>query len=172
MEKFSKQVVAVNQVGEPDQHGNHAYSIVFADNSSGFFKCKEQDLFTPGEVAEFYIEKATGKSGKEYNKIRRVSSVEFDQPGKPLTAGTSESGSGKSKDDKFDHDGMMRSVAIKAICELRSNTKTNTETILKEAEVIFDYLKFGVSNGEPKDGHKEALQITPAQTIELDDLPF
>ena len=168
MEKFSKQVVAVNQVGEPDQHGNHAYSIVFADNSSGFFKCKEQDLFTPGEVAEFYIEKATGKSGKEYNKIRRVSSVEFDQPGKPSTAGTSESGSGKSKEV---NDMINRSVAVKAVCELRAQSNTITmPMIIEQAEILFDYIQFGVSNGEPRDGHLKALE-SPAPE-EIDTLPW
>ena len=174
MEKVTKVSVEINKVGEPDQYGNHAYSILFDDNSSGFFKCKAQDLFTVGQPSEFYIGKVPGKSGKEYNKIQRVSAVEFDQPGKPSTAGTSESGGGKSKGD-FDHDGMMRSVSLKAACELRSNTGVTTETILIECDAFFDYLKFGVSNGEPEDGHQKAL-VKPTVIINapeiIDDWPF
>ena len=72
MEKFTKVVEAVTQVGQPDQYGNLAYSVKFQDGTSGFFKCKEQNLFFAGQPATFYMGKQVGKSGKEYYKIERV----------------------------------------------------------------------------------------------------
>ena len=172
MEKFNKVVQTIEQsLKYNDPHGNMAFSVAFTDGSSGFFICKNQDLFFVGGEAEFYMGMVPGKSGAEYSKIKRVSAVEFDQPGKPLTAGTSESGSGKSKEV---NDMINRSVAIKAVCELRSQSGTITiPMIIEQAEILFDYIQFGVNNGEPKDGPLKALEpVKPAKLIEQDDLPF
>ena len=172
MEKFNKVVSSIDhQSTYKDPHDNEAYSISFVDGTSGFFVCKNQDLFTVGQEAEYYLVDTVGKKGTNYKKIKRVSAVEFDQPGKPSTAGTSESGSGKSKEV---NDMINRSVAVKAVCELRSQSGTITiPMIIEQAEILFDYIQFGVSNGEPKDGPLKALEpVKPAKLIEQDDLPF
>ena len=166
MEKYNLRPVSINQVGEADQHGNLAYSIVFENNQSGFFKCKTQDLFVVNEPAEFYIEKAVGRSGKEYNKIRRVSSVEnaFENNQKKSSTGEP----GKSKDNIMQ---INRSVAVKAICELRAQSSVGVADIIREADILFDYINFGVlDKDEPKDGHKEALK--QQEPIEENELPF
>ena len=100
MEKFKLKCINIQQVGEPDTYGNLAFSIKFEGGSSGFFKCKTQDLFELGEEAEFYIDKVPGKSGADYNKILRVSKVEndYDQKKSPSAGGIAESGSEKSKE--------------------------------------------------------------------------
>ena len=175
MEKFKKVCTEIKTVGQPDQHGNEAFNIGFADGTSGFFKCKKQDLFVVGAESEYYMDHPISqKTGKPYDKIVRVSSVEYPQQEgekKSSTAGTSGSGKGANKDDKFDHDGMMRSVSIKALCELRAGCAGyDISRLISESEEVFDYLKWGVSNGEPKDGHKKALE-SPAPE-EIDTLPW
>ena len=161
MEKCKKVVYEVKKVGEPDQYGNNAYSIKFADNTSGFFKCKDQDLFFEGKEAEFYVELTTGRTGKEYSKIHRVSSVENEFNNNEKKPSTSEPGSGKSKETS---DMINRSVAIKAICELRAGGKYTAEQVIEEAEILFDYIQFGVT---------ENVKVTPVTKAEEDDdLPF
>ena len=78
MEKYKKVCKDVKPVGDPDQYGNQAFVITFSDDSSGFFRCKEQDLFQVGVESDFYMGKETGRTGKEYSKIQRVSAVEKD----------------------------------------------------------------------------------------------
>ena len=78
MEKVQKTPTIITEVGTPDQYGNKSYSITFNDNTSGFFRCQNQNLFTVGVQSEFYFGKATGKSGKEYYKIDRVEKHEKD----------------------------------------------------------------------------------------------
>ena len=163
MEKYNLVCKDVKPVGEPDQYGNLAFSIAFTDGTSGFFKCKEQDLFQVGVASEFYIEKAVGKSNKEYNKIRRVSSVENQFENNQKKSSTSDTGKSKSNIEQIN-----RSVAIKAVCEMRAQSSRTMEQIIEEAEQLFDYIQFGIKD-EPKDGHKEALK--QQEPIE-DELPF
>ena len=170
MEKYKKVTQAVNEVGQPDQYGNKAFSIAFADGSSGFFKCKEQDLFVVGVESEFYMSKEVGKTGKEYSKIHRVSKIE--NPFEKKNS-TSDTGSVKSK---FNEDQINRSVAVKAVCQMRAGSSRDMQQVLQEAEILFDYIKFGVQDGPSgmpvTDGHQQALQPPISNEIKTDELPF
>ena len=173
MEKYKKVCKDVKPVGDPDQYGNQAFVITFSDDSNGFFRCKEQDLFQVGVESDFYMGKETGKSGKEYSKIQRVSAVEKDWDNtekKSSTGSISGSGRGLSKEDK---EQINRSVAIKAVCDLRNQTSNYTiERVIEEAEQLFDYINFGVSGKSDKalteqaDAHKKTLEQ------ETNELPF
>ena len=96
MEKVQKTTQSIQEVGQPDQYGNRNYSVAFTDSTSGFFRCKDQNLFNPGVESTFYMGKTVGKSGKEYYKIERVEKHEnnFDNSSKPT-------GSKPSNADKF-----------------------------------------------------------------------
>ena len=158
MEKYNLVVETINQAGDPDSYGNTYYWIGFAGGVTGLFGCKEQDLFTIGQPSEFYIEKKVGKSGKEYSKILRVSAVEnpYENNQKKSHGGSGSMTKGESltAEDKAQ---INRSVAIKAVCELRSNTNITIDEVLKQADQVFDYIQFGV-NDEPKTGHEKALE--------------
>jgi len=161
MEKCKKVVSNVKQVGEPDQYGNNAFSITFADNTSGFFKCKEQDLFFVGQEAEFYISQEVGRTGKEYSKIHRVSSVEnqFDNPQKKNQS----DGGGHTKSETSDM--INRSVAVKAACELLAGSSNNTpDRVLECAELFFDYIQFGITDKQPAN--------VAAAVKEINELPW
>ena len=137
MEKVQKTPSSIQQVGEPDQYGNLAFSIAFNDSTSGFFKCKEQNLFTVGQPSDFYFGTAVGRSGKEYYKIERVEKHEniFDN--------SSQSVQNTPKSDK-NIEQINRSVAIKAACDLYSHTKTDREYVIETAEIFYDYIRLGV----------------------------
>lgn len=167
MEKYNLVVTDVKPVGEPDKYGNLAFSISFEGGKSGFFKCKEQNLFQVGEASEFYIDKVTGTTGKEYSKILRVSAVEnnFDNSEKK----SSTSGAGGGVSSKETSNMINRAVAVKAVCEYRAQSSRSIQDIIKEADQLFDYITFGITD-EQSDGHKEALK-TPV-TVEPDQLPF
>ena len=169
MEKFNLKCINIQQVGEADQYGNLAFSIKFEGGSSGFFKCKTQDLFELGEPAEFYIDKTMGKNGKEYNKILRVSKVEndFDQKKSPSAGGTVGSGSEKSKETS---QMINRSVAIKAACELLTQSANNDPSrALEVAAMFYDYIEFGITDAQPA---SVATTLKTPTTISKDELPF
>jgi hypothetical protein len=156
MEKYKKVTSSIKEVGEPDQYGNKAYSIVFADQTSGFFKCKEQDLFTVGQESEFYMGQATGRTGKEYSKIQRVSAIEND-------FNKSEKNFSQPAKSKDTSDMINRSVAVKAAAELLAGSSNNTpDRVLECAELFFDYIQFGVTDKQ------QASKPVP----EINELPF
>ncbi len=164
MEKFSKIVSDVKEVGQPDQYGNKAFSISFTDGTNGFFKCKDQDLFEVGKQSEFYMGETAGKTGKMYNKIQRVSAVEFDGSGQKKSS-TSNPGS-VSKDTS---DMINRSVAIKAACELLAGSSNNTpDRVLEAADVFYDYIQFGITDKQPANVAMEIKSDPPPS----DELPF
>lgn len=173
MEKVQKVVQSINPIGEPDQYGNLAFNVAFTDNTSGFFKCKEQNLFTVGQSATFYFGKQVGKSGKEYYKIERVEKHEneFNNPQKK---------SEKYSRTEEDTIQLQRSVAIKAACDLLQGSSNNTpERAIEAAEAFFDYIAFGVTdkNGnEVKQAAEQAQQFVqntaPMNQPPTDELPF
>ena len=179
MEKVQNTVKTVSEFGDPDQYGNKNYWIEFTDGTKGSFRTPNNDLFVEGMLGVYSIkeQKHSAKAGN-YAILQRYKE-EFDGP---------KNFENTSK-NTIDHSGMVRSVAVKAICELRSNTKISIEDIIKEADIIFDYLEFGITD-EPKkygpkgltmdqvsqgqsaivqDGHQKAL--TP-QDDTTDELPF
>ena len=172
MEKYKKVVKDVKPVGEPDQYGNQAFIITFSDDSSGFFRCKEQDLFQVGVESEFYMGTEKGKSGKEYSKIQRISAVEniFNAGEKKSSTDLiSGSGRGLSKESEMQ---INRSASVRSVCELRAQTSNFTiERVIEEAEQLFDYINFGISGKSDK-----ALTLTEQaqKTLkqETNELPF
>lgn len=161
MEKYNLVVTDVKPVGQPDQYGNLAFNISFEGGLSGFFKCKEQDLFQVGVASEFYIEKTKGSKGIEYNKIRRISSVEntFDNEKKTLTSGH---GGGVNKEQI---EQINRSVSIKAACHLLTGSSNNTpERVLEAAEIFNDYIQFGITDKQPAN---VAIEMKKVVTDEL-----
>jgi hypothetical protein len=159
MEKVQKTPITVTEVGQPDQYGNKSFSIVFNDNTSGFFRCQNQNLFTVGQESEFYMGKVPGKSGKEYYKIERVEKHEnnFDNNQKKSF------GSSKSKDsEKF----MCLSYAKDIFIAFNGKMPAPTE-VTAYAEALYSETVNGV---QEKDGHQKALE-TP-KPVETDELPF
>lgn len=171
MEKVQKACTAISQVGEPDQYGNLAYSVTFNDGESGFFRCKEQNLFTVGQSSEFYFGKTTGKSGKEYYKIERVEKHEnnFDNSGKNFHSGGGNTSSKKSGDnEKF----MCLSYAKDIFIAFNGKMPSPTE-LTSYAEVLYSETKNGKEEAKP-DGHAQAL-VPPTQAPPQADtnvLPF
>ena len=166
MEKCKKVCKDVRPSGE-DDHGNKYFWIDFDDKSSGLFGCKEQDLFQVGQESEFYFEPKVGKGNKEYNKIRRVSSVEYDGENTEKKTSTGLiSGSGNAKSQEV-HEQINRSVSIKAACQLLTSQKVDNEYVIETAEMFFDYINFGV-------GSKEDIKPTDGTGVEEPDngLPF
>ena len=176
MEKCKKVCKDVRPSGE-DDHGNKYFWIDFEDKSSGLFGCKEQDLFQVGQESEFYFEPKVGKGNKEYNKIRRVSSVEYDDGNTEKKSSTPLiSGSGNVKSKEV-NDMINRSVAIKAICELRQGSSIQPINIIEEAEILFDYIQFGVGGSDrvTNEGpQKKDIMPTDGTGVEEPDngLPF
>jgi len=173
MEKYNLKVESINPAGEPDQHGNSYYWIAFEGGKTGLFGCKEQDLFTVGQESEFYLETKIGKSGKEYSKIRRVSSVE--NPYENNQKKSSTGGPGGGENSKEIGKAINRAVAVKAVCQYRAQSSRSIEDIIKEADQLYDYIQFGIQDGpsgQPADGHQEALK-TPKQIPDhMSGLPF
>ena len=165
MEKCKKVCKDVRPSSD-DEHGNHYFWIDFTDNTSGLFGCKNQDLFQVGAEAEFYLEPKVGKSGKEYSKIRRVSSVEYDDGNtEKKSPPPSISGSGNVK-SKENIEQINRSVSIKAACQLFQGQKIDREYVIETAEMFFDYINFGV-------GSKEEIKPTDGTGVEdPNGLPF
>ena len=163
MEKVTRVCSDVKPVGEPDQYGNHAFNILFNDSTSGFFKCKEQNLFQVGEPATFYIGKVMSAKGKEYTKIERVEKHEFEEK-KSQPPSTGEPGVEKSKTQ---YEQINRSVSIKSACQLFQGQKIDREYVLETAEMFFDYINFGI-----KDPPQEGEAALPVQPITHDELPF
>ena len=169
MEKVQKTVSEIKQVGEPDQYGNLAYVIAFSDQTSGFFRCKDQNLFTLGAEATFYFGKTVGKSGKEYYKIDRVEKHENDFEKKTIPS-TGEPGKSLSKGNI---EQINRSVAIKAACHLLTGSSNNTpERVIEAAELFFDYIAFGV--GDKESSGEIIVKGTDFEILkkETDELPF
>ena len=169
MEKYNLKTVSLAKVGEPDQHGNHAYNIGFENGESGFFKCKDQNLFNLGEISTFYMGQVEGRNGAMYNKIMRVSAVENQEQyqKKSSAPSTSESGNVKSNETS---DMINRSVAIKAACELYSQSNNNSTTMaLEAAAIFFDYIQFGITDAQP--ANVEQNLKTPS-TVDPNVLPF
>ena len=156
MEKVQKFCKGINKIGGPDQYGNNTYNIDFTDNTSGLFRCKDQDLFTVGVESTFYFGKMVGKSGKEYYKIERVEKHENDFEKKSSDTQSGGRGGVKSKEDIEE---INRSAAIRSICILRGSSQYKVEDIIKEADIIFDYIQFGINDNKQ-------------QNIDVDDLPF
>ena len=176
MEKYKKMVKDVQPVGEPDQYGNLAFVISFADNTSGFFRCREQNLFQVGAESEFYMGQVKGKSGKEYSKIERVEKHENEFENNEKKSSTSGAGSGQSKEDgKRDFDmldklyclGHAKDIFIAFNGKMPSPTEITTyaETLFSELKE-FDKLP---SQKEELTGHQEALK-TPSEIT--NELPF
>ncbi len=133
MEKVQKTPTQITEVGQPDQYGNKSYSVLFNDNTSGFFRCHNQNLFTVNEPATFYYGKAVGKSGSEYYKIERVEKheKEFQK-------------SSQSNVKPANEEQINRSVAIKAACQLFQGEAVDPEYVLETADVFFDYIRLGI----------------------------
>ena len=167
MQKYNLKTVSINKVGEPDKYGNDAFNIGFEDGSSGFFKCRTQDLFVIGEAVHFYMGKVEGKAGAMYNKIQRVSAVEGEFQKKSSQPSTSEIGNVKSKETS---EMINRSVAIKAACELYSQSNNNSTTMaLEAAAIFFDYIQFGITDAQPANVEQN-LKTPTGQAV--DGLPF
>ena len=165
MEKYKKVVKDVKPVGEPDQYGNMAFIISFVDDTSGFFRCREQNLFYVGAESEFYMGQAKGKSGKEYSKIERVEKHENEYENNEKKSSTSGPGGGQSKEDgiKF----MCLSYAKDIMIAFNGKMPSPTE-VVEYAEVLYSETKNGKVAKELT-GHEEALK-TPSEIT--DELPF
>ena len=160
MEKVTRVCSDVKPVGEPDQYGNHAFNILFNDSTSGFFKCKTQDLFQVGVESTFYIGKVMSAKGKEYTKIERVEKHEFEEK-KSQPPSTGEHG---GEENKIKIEQINRSVSIKASCQLFQGQKIDREYVLETAEMFFDYINFGIKD--------EGVVPLPVQSITSEELPF
>lgn len=155
MEKVQKTPITINEVGTPDQYGNKSYSIVFNDNTSGFFRCQNQNLFTVGQPAEFYFGKTTGKSGKEYYKIDRVEKHEKD-------VSFSSKKENKSENTfKF----MCLSYAKDIFIAFNGKMPSPTE-LTSYAETLYSET-VDEKKEQPLDGHQQALLTPKDVTNEL-----
>ena len=149
MEKVQKVPKEIKQVGTPDQHGNNAYSIAFTDGSSGFFKCKDQNLFYIGQPSEFMLSKEMGRSGKEYYKISRVPKEEnnFTNDKKSFKAG-----------EKF----MCLSYAKDIFIAFNGKMPSPVE-VAEYGKILYE---------EMADEEKTTLAPEPKKEVDPNDLPF
>ena len=151
MEKVQKFTKSITPKGTPDQYGNQAYVIEFTDNTSGFFRCQKQDLFNVGVESTFYFGEEISSKGNKYWKIERVEKHEknFEDSKKNSHGGH---GSMKSSEQI---EQINRSVAVKSVCELRSNTNVSIDVIINEAEILYDYIRLGIVDGNEEIIEKE-----------------
>jgi hypothetical protein len=133
MEKIKKTVETVSEFGSQDDHGNRSYWVNFTDGNKGIFRTPNNDLFYNGQEAEFAIkeERESPKAGKFWILQRYRDDAPFSQP--------------KQK-QAINEVAISRSVAIKAVCELRatSNSKFTIQEIILEADEVFNYLEQGL----------------------------
>ena len=144
MEKVQNVVSKVSEFGDPDQYGNKNYWIEFQDGSKGSFRTPNNDLFVVGQQSEYSIKemKQSPKAGN-YAILQRYKDDDFGQK-------KSFHGGSGSTINKEQSEMINRSVAIKAACELLSQSNNNTpERAIEAAEAFFDYINFGV--GEKTD---------------------
>jgi hypothetical protein len=148
MEKVQNQVKDVSQFGTPDEHGNQAYWINFTDGSKGIFRTPNNDLFIPGQVAEYSIKeiKHSEKAGN-YAILQRYKEP-YEGEKKSFHGGPGSTNSNKSAEQV---EQINRNVAIKAACELLAGTSNNTpERAIEAAEIFFDYINLGIRSKEPE----------------------
>jgi hypothetical protein len=169
MEKVQKTPVSIKEVGQPDQYGNRSYSITFQDQTSGFFRCQNQNLFTEGVESVFYFGKTVGKSGKEYYKIDRVEKHEndYNQGEKKSFLG----GSGKDYNKKSVNSEKFMCLSYAKDIFIAFNGKMPSPTeVTAYAEILYSETINGKGDKPPADGHQAALQTPPP--VEPDGLPF
>ena len=161
MEKVQNTVKTVSEFGDPDQYGNKNYWIEFTDGTKGSFRTPNNDLFIEGTAASYSIkeQKHSAKAGN-YAILQRYKE-EFDGP----------KNFQKYEKNPKDTEQISRSVAIKSICELRAGGKYTPEEIIKEAEILFDYIQFGITDDPKKYGPKGLTmdQINQGQSAIVQD---
>lgn len=80
-------VSKVTKMDKKDNYGNTSYIVEFENGDKGFYTSKSEDqkTFIVGQESEYILEKKTGSTGKEYNKITVPAESKFGnfKSGKP-----------------------------------------------------------------------------------------
>ena len=167
MEKVQKVPIDIKIAGTPDQHGNLAYNVTFSDQMTGFFRCKEQNLFVVGQPAEFMYGEVEGKMGKKYYKIGRVPNPLYEEQNK---IEKSEKSSFKGETQKEKNKSFALAYAKDIFCHTwRGDSIPTPIDVYQYAEVFAAWL-----DGDIKDEQLPPIQdkLRHNETETKDELPF
>lgn len=154
----------VKEVGEPDQHGNKAYSVFFEGQDKPVFM-KAKNAPEVGKVEFGIIEDVPKKSGDgTYRKFTRKQREEQIQT---ATTSTNSNVTFTNRDDSITRQSALKSAV--------ATGETDTEKLLDLADDFVTWLKNEASTGgvveevpPPKDDDKQMDD----DEINLDDIPF